>query len=245
MGKLRTSIETVTKTATVLEKAVETLLDTREKETNNFMHMTDLCRGGAEVMYMYLMEKYKKEGKKIEAQHKDTIKDVLDPKLATLIKGMADSQAKVVKLMEERDKTQRVGTEIKTKAQALRKDLTDIQKVIDKKRKGWLLSSKYKSKLKGYEDSLAALDKALEGVEKAMPGRNYGKSIDPSQWKFTAATTVGHIKEVSSRYLDMDIKMTKTEDEEQAKKFRGRGFGNSLEGLKKWAAEADEMEKVD
>ena len=245
MGKLRTSIETITKTATVLEKAVETLLDTREKETNNFMHMTDLCRGGAEVMYMYLMEKYKKDGKKIEDHHKDTIKDVLDPKLATLIKGMADSQAKVAKLIDERDKTQKVGNEIKAKATDLRKELATVQATIDKKKKKWLTSAKYKSKLAGYESAVKDLDTALAGVEKAMPGRNYGKSVDPNEWKFTAATTVGRIKEVSSRYLDMDIKMTKTEDEEQAKKFRGRGFGNSLEGLKKWAAEADEMEKID
>src|SRR5262249_24089691 len=116
MGKLRTSIDNVSKTAATMEKAVETLLDTRTKEIDNFMHATDMCRGGGEVMYMYLMEKYKKEGKKIEAQQNDTIKDVLDAKVASMIKGVVEGHAKVVKLIEERDKTMKVGTAVKTNA---------------------------------------------------------------------------------------------------------------------------------
>ena len=78
MGKLRTSIDNVVKTAGTLEKAASILLESREKEINNFMHATDMCRGGAEVMYMYLMEKFKKEGKKIEDHQKATLKDVFE-----------------------------------------------------------------------------------------------------------------------------------------------------------------------
>lgn len=242
MGKLRTSIENVSKTATTLEKAVETLLDTREKEIDNFMQATDYCRGGAEVIYMYLMEKYKKDGKKIDQQQKDTLKDVLDTKLATLVKGVVDGHGRVVKLIDQRDKTQKVGTAVKANATKLRKDLEEIQKIIDKKKKKWLTSAKYKSKLKGYEEAVSSLDKALMEVEKAMPGRNYGSMVEPDKWKFSTSTTVADIKSAASVYLTGDLKMTQEEDTEQAKKFRGRGFGNSLAMLKKWSEEADAME---
>lgn len=245
MGKLRTSIDNVSKTAATLEKAVETLLDTREKETNNFFHATEVCRGGADVIYMYLIEKYKKDGKKIELQQNDTLKDVLDPKLAGMVKGVVEGHAQVVKLLDERDKTMKVGTSVKNSATKLRADLGEIQKVIDKKKKKWLASAKYKSKLKGYEDAVTELDTALAGVEKAMPGKNYGNYVKPEIWKFSAAMTVADIKTATSTSLDADMKLTKAEDTENAKKFRGRGFGDSLKVMKKWMDEADEMESTE
>lgn len=242
MGKLRTSLDNVSKTAATLEQAVQTLLDSREKEINNFMHATDLCRGGADVIYMYLMEKYKKDGKKIDQQQADTIKDVLDAKLGTLLKGVVEARAQVVKLIEQRDKTMKVGGAVKASATKLRAELAEIQRVIDKKKSKWLASAKYKSKLKGYEDAVSGLDASLQAVEKAMPGRNYGSYVNADAWKFGAATTVADIKSATSTYFSQDLKLTKAEDDEHAKKFRGRGFGNSLAMLRKWMDEADDME---
>jgi hypothetical protein len=245
MGKLRTSIDNVSKTAATLEKAVETLLDTREKEIDNFMQTTDYCRGGAEVMYMYLTEKYKKDGKKIDAQQNDTIKDVLDAKVATMIKGVVEGHGRVIKLIEQRDKTMKVGEGVKANATKLRGELEEIQKVIDKKKKKWLASAKYKTKLKGYEDAVAELDTALAGVEKAMPGKNYGNYVDPKVWQLTAGTTVAGIKKACSTYLTADLKLTQSQDTENAKQFRGRGFGKSLQVMRKWMDEADEMESTE
>lgn len=245
MGKLRTSIDNVVKTAGTLEKAASTLLESREKEINNFMHATDMCRGGAEVMYMYLMEKFKKEGKKIEDQQKATLKDVFDSKMGSMVKEMASSHTTVVKLIAERDQTQKVGGAVKGNATKLRNDLAAIQAVIDKKKKKWLTSSKYKAKIKGYEDSVKELDTVLAELEKSLPGMNYGTYVDPKAWALSANTTVADIKAATSTYFTADLKLTKSEDEEQAKKFRGRGFGKSLAVMKGWVAEADEMESTE
>ena len=85
----------------------------------------------------------------------------------------------------------------------------------------------------------------LAELEKSLPGMNYGTYVDPKAWALSASTTVADIKAATSTYFTADLKLTKSEDEEQAKKFRGRGFGKSLAVMKGWVAEADEMESTE
>jgi hypothetical protein len=242
MGRLRSSIENVVKTAGTLEKAASMLLERRTTETDNFMHATDMCRGGAEVMYMYLMEKYKKEGQKIEDNQKTTLQEVSDSKIATMLREMDANQATVVRLISERDKTQAIGLGVKSNATKLRDDLKTIQGVIDKKKKKWLTSKAYKAKIKGYEDSVNELDASLAQLEGSLPGKSYGKMVNPKNWAFTLSSTVADLKAGMSTYFTADMKLTKTEDDTEAKKFRGRGFAKSLATMRAWADEADAME---
>jgi aryl carrier-like protein len=245
MGKLRSSIDNVVKTADVLEKAATSLLDGRKKDIDTFMHTTDLCRGGAESIYMYLMEKFKKAGSKIDAHQNDTLKDVIDTNIAGMLKELASTQARVALQIGERDKQQRVGQALKDNVAKLKTDIVAIEGVIAKKKKKWLTSTKYKNKLKGYEDAVADLSVALNGLDKMLPGSTYGKLVKAETWKFTTGTTVAQIRAACSIAFNEDLKMSKSVDEENAKQFRGRGFGKSLAMMKSWVGEADEMESED
>lgn len=243
MGKLRSSIDNVVKTTGTLEKAAGSLLDDRARMTQNFLMACDFCRGGADSIYMYLMEKYKKGGEKIDSHMNDTLKDVIDANIAKMVKELVKGQSRVEKLKAAGDKNLKIGMAVKSNIGKVRKDISAINAIVSKKKKKLLASKKYKTKLKGYEAALADIDSQLEALDKIMPGKSYGSYVDPKVWKVSASTKVSQIKDATSTYLTADMKMLPKEDAEEAKKFRGRGFAKSLAEMKKWVDDADEMEK--
>lgn len=243
MGKLRSSIDNVVKTAGTLEKAAGSLLDERAKLTQNYLMSVDFCRGGSESIYIYLMEKFKKDGEKIEDHKKDTLKTVIDANIAKMVKELVTGQGRVVKHLDAGNKNLQLGKAVKASVGKIRKDITAINGVISKKKKKWLTSKKYKTKLKGYESAVSDLDSQLADLDKKLPGQSYGKYVDPSVWKISIATTVAEIQASASTFLTADMKMRAKDDAAEAKKFRGRGFAKSLQVMKEWVNEADEMEK--
>jgi len=243
MGKLKNSIDNVVKTTGTLEKAAGALLEDRARMTQNFLMACDFCRGGADSIYMYLMAKFKKNGEKIDAHKDDTLKDVIDGNIAKMVKELVKGQSRVEKLKAAGDKNLKVGMAVKANAGKVRNEISSINAIVAKKKKKLLASKKYKTKLKEYEAALADIDSQLEALEKMLPGKGYGKYVDPKIWKVSASTKVSQIKDATSTSLTMDMKMLPKEDEEHAKKFRGRGFAKSLAQMKKWSSEADDMEK--
>lgn len=245
MGKLRSAIDNVVKTTGTLEKAAEQLLDGRSAMTDQFMVTLDFCLSGTDTLYMYLTEKFKKAASNIAQQQQATLKDVMDPNVAKMVQEILAARSRLAKKMAERDKVLAVGKALKTNVEKLLADLAAIQSLIDKKKKKWLLSPQYKNKLKGYETAVADLNTSLTALHKQLPGKGFGSMVNPDKWNFSAATTVADIYNAASTSLTQDMALTKKEDDEQAKKFRGRGFGKSLATLKSWIDEADDMEKVD
>lgn len=243
MGKLKSSIDNVVKSAGMLEKMAGSLLDERAKLTHNYLISVDFCRGGSESIYMYLMEKFKMDGEKIEDHKKDTLKTVIDANIAKMIKELVSGQSRVVKHLAAGDKNLQLGKAVKDNVGRVRKDITAINGVISKKKKKWLTSKIYKNKLKGYESAISDLDAQLADLDKNLPGQTYGKYVEPKVWKISIATTVAEIQAGASTYLTADIKMRAKDDAAEAKKFRGRGFAKSLQVMKEWVKEADEMEK--
>lgn len=242
MGKLRSSIDQVIKTAGTLETATNTLVEQRTKLRDTLLHHGDRCRGGADVMYMYLMEKFKSQGKKIETQKKTTIKEVFDAELGAMIKGVLEARTAVLKVLSEGDKVHQFGLALKANIGKLRTDLVAIQAIIDKKKKKWLTSSKYKAKLSGYEAAVAELDGSLKTLAKLLPDVKFGASTKPDDWHFSTATTVEQIYQAASTSLQDDLNMDKKTDEAIGKQFRGRFFAKSLDTLKEWGKFADDME---
>jgi hypothetical protein len=75
-----------------------------------------------------------------------------------------------------------------------------------------------------------------------LPGKTFGSYVTPEVWAITTNTTVAEIKDGSSTYLTGDLKTAKQDDDDNAKTFRGRGFGKSLAVMKQWVDDADKME---
>jgi hypothetical protein len=242
MGKLRTSIDNVVKTAASLESAAGAYLDERQTLVNNYKHHCEYCRGASETLYMYLSEMYKKGGKKVGDYGKTQLKEVMDANITTMIKEAVSGSARVAKSKADGAKLITAGEGLKGKVTALRSDLEGIRAVIARKHKKWLVSKAYKSKLAGYETSVDELDASLKALEKQLPGSGIGKLVKPEDWAFSPASTFAQVRAGTSTDYDGDLALTAAQDEAIAKAFRGRGFGKSLGVLKSWLADADGME---
>ena len=60
--------------------------------------------------------------------------------------------------------------------------------------------------------------------------------------KLSVATTLKDIEDSAGIHVENEIKQAETEVTNAVKKFRARNIKTELDFMKKWAAEADEME---
>lgn len=250
MGKLRDSLDGLKSSLMNLEnKLKEAELTAAKLDTNLNSRFESGLKAGVETLYMYLVEKFKKNKDTYAAHLGDTILAHKDPNVLKFVQAIGEGKADTLKWFAAWEKF--INSDIK----AIKSEVdnvyalaTDINKRIEKKRKAWFQSKKYKAKISGYADYLdqsLKIAKSLEGVADEFRPCMNKSSIE--KIKFTVNTT---LKELDSDSMLVGLK-TELKNAESAAKagvVRRRKFreGGDLKGaalmFAKWAQEADDME---
>lgn len=148
--------------------------------------------------------------------------------------------------MKHRNDYDRLRKELSTvlkENEAVKTQIAELKKSLDKKKKKLLQTKNYKAKVANYEKTLGELEIAVgewDSMLRKPPDVLSLKFLENS--KLSVATTLQDIQDAAGMQVDAEIKEAETNVTNNFKKFRARNVKNQLEFVKKWVAEADEME---
>ena len=251
MGQLRSGILNLQKVLLETEPKIKVVEDTLSSYGDRVSDLGRKCDQGYDVMYLYLIEKFKKTGTTPAAQGKKKLQEIMDPNIAGNIKGIqqwtADLKGQIAKLnAAQKESTEKLLATLKSaETQAVQ-----LKALADKKKDKLFKSSKYKDKIKGY---LAALDavngllkKQAEGV-KASQSLSFNDSWVDKNFKISPDMTVDNIKDRASMDLNTSLTLyeqNKTQINSQVRKWRDeyKSVPGQLAVMKKWIDDADGME---
>ncbi len=242
MGKFKDGLVKLQKTAAEMQTTIDNhyadLSTTATSLTNAGMRFS----GGYETMYIYLTEKFKKNGDEIGKNLNKTLKDVFDPTLATFIKEIEAARLKGLEIRAAFDKVKNeLKAVLKTKGE-VSTQIAALNTSLEKKKKKLIQTKSYKAKVANYQSTLQDLAATIDDWGK---GLNQAFAVPtPALFanKLSVDTTVKAIGDCAGGTVDGELKGLKEQAEGSAKKFRSRNIKSEVEFIKKWVAEADDME---
>lgn len=252
MGQLRTGILDLQKVTLDLPPKIKAVEELQNESKNRVWGAAARITAGFDMSNQYLIEKFKKANTTIAAQVAKPLKDVMDPGLATLIKGIGTAKDDVKNMITG------LNSNLKVRVDAVLATITGaeakaaaLKAAAAKKKDKLFKSAKYKEKIKGY---LAALD-AIDGILKKQKASlqkvqaiKQGHDWVDKNFKLAADFKVSDIKEAASMEFNSQMK-TYLQDKEKidsyVRQFRDdyKPMTTQLALMKNWSDEADAMEK--
>ena len=250
MGKLKDGLTQLSKLMTQIDAQAEEVCGELQRMSTSAQVAAGMVTEGYTTLYLYLFERFQKDGTNVADHKDDTIKQVADSTVAQFIKGIETQRPLAVKLLQQRaDYIDKDVKSLLTNLTQVRSNAAVIAAMITKKKKKWLQSKKYKDKLKGYEAKLESMvTTASDMYDEVQMTSTFGfpKASEPVyKDAITANTTVAQL---GSRVSALK-KMQRDEFDKGAnavsagaRKIRSKNFAAEINAFKKWSAEADEME---
>lgn len=250
MGKLR---DNLTALSTLLA-AVNTRMEQVEQESiklnTNLNKLFDgQVKSGVELLYVHLSEKFKARKDSYDKHLKDTIVQHKDADVVKYLTGIAQGLVAVKKHQAVWDAF--AAKDVKALAGdlvRLKEQVAVVQAMIDKKRKRFLQSAKYKAKINGYEatlnDIVASLKPLKEFLQFCSPSV---RKVYTDKIKLGLDTTLGDLDK-DSMLMDLKREVADSQKALQSgarsmRKYREEGnLSDMMVTMKKWAQEADDME---
>lgn len=250
MGKLRDSLSGLEILVGAVDDRIQKAIEQSEKlDTNLVSVYENLIKGGFEVLYSYLVEKFKSQKDSYDQHLSDTILQHKDANVLKFVAGIAQGKTDL-------DKQFLNWRAFKDKdLQAISGDLTrlqvvvgEIDKQIAKKKKRLLQSTKFKNKISGYESTLADLAKSVDTLQKGM--KNIYPALNKTnidKIKISVNTTLGELDK-DSIILNLktswkNAEKAMKEGVQERRKFRQAGdLTAARKQMQQWVKEADEME---
>ena len=246
MGKLKTSLTNLATIADAIEKKGDKVLADLTTRSTGVQKTLERINGGYELLYMYLKQKANSQKVQVTAWHKDPLKAHTDSKVASFISDIEKVRAELISSFNSwEDAANLLSAGLAADVDRAMAEAQSIAGQIEKKKKKWFQSAKYKTKIAGYENSLNGLAAKLRMLK-----------VDISTFKQT--TQSGGPKKIASLQLT-DAKPIEqvfqiaqkglTDEVDKIKKFDGsklskllKNYGTELKQIRGWVAEADEME---
>jgi len=252
MGQLKSGIADLQKVLIDMEPKLKAAEDIVDKGGDRITELGKTADQGYDVLYLYLIEKFKKSGSTPEAHAKETLKAIADPNIVQNIKGIVqwknDLKGEIAKMnnavKSTKDDLLNKLTTAETQAQTLKK-------LAEKKKDKWFKSAKYKDKIKNYLASLDLILKILKSqIEdvKASGGTIFTDGWVEKNFPASADMTVEQVKNRMSMDLNSCLSnyiKNKGEIDQHVRKWRDeyKSIPGQLAIMKKWVDEADAMEK--
>jgi hypothetical protein len=250
MGKLRDSLDKLKSALVSLEtKLKEAEINAAKLDTNLNQRFEAGLKAGVEMLYLYLVEKFKKNNDTYAAHLSDTILSHKDENVLKFVQAISEGKADTLKWFAAWEKFISDDVKaLKSEVDGIYPLVTDVNNRIEKKREAWFQSKKYKAKIGAYADSLDQCIKLAKSLG-SMPDefRPCMNKSSIEKIKFTVNTD---LKELESDSMLVNLKTELKNAESRAKagivsrrKFReGGDLKEATAMLSKWAQEADEME---
>jgi hypothetical protein len=252
MGQLRDAINNLQKTLLKIEEEAKDV----DKNLNEYGdRVTDLGKKadqGFDVMYLYLIEKFKKQGSTVEAQAKTQLKATMDPGLAQIVKGIIQWQGDLKSLIGKlNDAHKKAVADLSLALSSADKEAKNLKSAADKKKDKWLKSPEYKAKYETYAKVVASM---CDSIQKQVEAVNGMKFFFTNEWvdknfKISADMTVSDINNrktmdlntVLKRYNEDKVKM---DGYVRKRRDQYKPIKDQLQVMDQWRQNADKMELV-
>lgn len=246
MGQLKTRLTNLTAMGKAVAKTAEDVYAKQLALASDVGHALDVEKEGRNAAFMHLVEKLKKQGKKIDAHLNDRISAHLDPTLGKFLKGIENARAKAER--SSGSWTQTVGT-LKADMQRYKTALLETRALVEKKKGNWLKSKLFKAKFAQYD---AVLGKLIKGYQTDLiPACEEMENPDAMPLMVSAIKSLKIKPDDPVKVLRrMEIYEMYKEAEKRvkagmvvARKRRNPGnFTEAISTMAKWAGEAESME---
>ena len=253
MGRLKTGIQQLNKQLDGFGGKIQTFKDVRTNYADRVTELGKKCDEGYDVMYLYLIEKFKKNNTTVDKESGKTLKEIFDSEIKTYVTGIVqwagDLKKLIARLNQEQGKTVDA---FLNDLKAAETQATDLKKIAEKKKAKWLKSKTYKSKQKAYIGSLDEIIKTVgtlkSSADKVKKIRFDNAWVDKN-FKVTVDMTVKDIKDRASMSLMNSLKTYEKDKktiDSHIRTFRDsyKSIPGQLALMKKWVNEADEMESL-
>jgi hypothetical protein len=246
MGKLKTSLTALATIADAIEKKGEKVLSELTTRSTTVQKTLERVNGGYELLYMYLKQKANQQKVQITAWHKDTIKAHTDSKVAGFISDIEKIRGELIASFKTWEDAANLLTQgLAADVDRALADVKGINAQIDKKKKKWFQSAKYKTKIAGYEASLDALASKLRMLKvdistfKTTTQSGGPKKIASLQ--LTDGKTIAQVFQIAEKGLSDELEKIQKFDGSKLTKLL-RNYGSELKQIRTWVADADAME---
>ena len=246
MGKLKTSLAGFATLIDSISEGGRVVVEELSSKATNVKEIVGRVNGGYELLAMYLKQKALAAKQDIKTWNAQTIKDHPDSEVAGFVKNIEAARADALTAFKNyeavRDGKAKAVTADIDRAIAV---IDEIKATIDKKRKRLFQSTKFKTKIAGYEQTLNALGTKVKTMRVDFTGEvQSSQSSGPIKLaglKITPATTVAQVFAHASYGLKDELqKIAGAKRGELGKRFQA--YATEIKQIRSWVAEADEME---
>jgi hypothetical protein len=246
MGKLKTSLTALATIADAIEKRGEKVLGELTTRSTTVQKTLERVNGGYELLYMYLKQKATQQKIQITIWHKDTLKTHTDSKVAGFISDIEKIRGELIASFKAwEDAANLLSQGLAADIDRALADVQGIEAQIGKKKKKWLQSAKYKTKIAGYEASLNALGSKLRTLKVDISSfKTTTQSGGPKKiasLQLTDAKTIEQVFQIAEKGLSDELEKIKKFDGSKLTKLF-RHYGSELKQIRTWVADADAME---
>lgn len=249
MGQLKSGIEGLRKVLQQTELEVEKVEELSTKHTDRIEGLGTKASEGYDVLYLYLVEKFKKSNTTPAAEATKTLKSIMDPGIQQSVQGIQQWKGDLKQAIGVMNNAMTVakGGLLKT-LQTAESQGMQLGQLAMKKQSKLLKSPKYKDKIKSYLVSLNEIIKTIkqqrELVSKSLSlTDNWVESSYPISPDMTVAQ-IEKLASASAIHQLKEFEQNKTQLKQQVRKWREstKGMPGQLAVMKKWVDEADGME---
>jgi len=254
MGKLRTAIVDLQKLIVNNPVKIEALKKELKPGSDQISTLGNTAVEGWDLIYMHLTNKFKAQGSTTAANSKKTLKELMDPELGKLIKGVEEWRKSMHTMAAKYGNQFSAGMkDISDDLAAAATEVQNLRTIANKKKSKWLASSKYKAKIKGYLEVIDDLETLTNKQTKEMSkvrglsfneawvNKYFGVRLDMTVSDVEGKATMnvqGIMKTYLENQAEADTYVTKWRDEYKS-------MASQLKSMKAWSDDADTMEKED
>jgi hypothetical protein len=254
MGQLRTSILNLQKLIINNPKRLEVVQKALKPGNLKVEELGKTADEGWDLIFMHLTNKFKKEGSTVAANADKKLSEVIDPGLAKLIKGVDDWRKNMLSVSSKYTKTFDQGiAAINADLSSASVQVKNLRAIANKKKKKWLVSPKYKAKIKGYIKAIDDIESLINSQKKQLAqakGLQFNDAWVNKWFSIKANMTVKDFENRASMGTKGIMKTylaNQAEADKYVRKWRDeyKGMAGQLKAMKQWTNDADDMEVED
>jgi hypothetical protein len=251
MGQLRDGILALQKNAINMEPQIAAMEKQQDDYHQRVFEAGKRIGEGLNTLVLYLIQKLKKEGKTLDSEGALPLKSQMDSNVMSFGKGIAQAKTDVKGIIAKLNSEQKAAVgKLQASVDASIASMTKLKSIADKKKAKWLKSAKYKAKIGGYLQALAAIDGILKKQAealKAIEGINQNDAWVEKNYKFSQDMTLKQVKglqsiELTSNLKDFEANVNGVQTRARAFRDEYKNLKGQFALMKKWSEEADEME---
>ena len=252
MGQMKTSLTAIQKLLVNNPVKLQELKTKADEDSDHIATLNQTADEGWNVIHMYLVAKAQKQKKKLSEMSDVKLKDLMDSELAGLMKGLDDWRKNIKTQMEKAQGnfTQGVAA-LRANVDSAGAEAKRLRGIADKKKAKWLVSSKYKAKIKGYLEVIDSVEGIIAVQTKTLDkakGIRYSSDFADKYYTVKPDTTVKQVEELARmdhQSIMNDYLKNQKEADEYVHKWRDeyKSMGVQMQNIKKWMEDADAMEK--